>query len=132
MMLRIHNDAKAEVTHAKAGDLRRVTVKGCIMAVRKLGWIDGRNLRLDVRFFRDDPDRMRAYAAELVRLAPDVIVVAGAAATRALQQQTRTIPIVFVAVGDPVASGIVGSIARPEGNTTGFTNLSPSVAGKAL
>jgi putative ABC transport system substrate-binding protein len=99
--------------------------------LRKLGWIDGRKLRFDaVRFYRDDPDRMRAYAAELVKLAPDVIVVAGAAATRALQQQTRTIPIVFVAVGDPVASGIVGSIARPEGNTTGFTNLSPSVAGK--
>jgi putative tryptophan/tyrosine transport system substrate-binding protein len=96
----------------------------------KLGWIEGRNLRIEARFFGNDPDRMRRYAAELVSLAPEVIVVVSAAATKELQAQTRTIPIVFTFVGDPVASGIVESIARPEGNATGFTNLVVTIGGK--
>jgi putative ABC transport system substrate-binding protein len=96
------------------------------------GWIEGRNLRLDIRFEGSDLARMQGYSQELVSLAPDAIVTSGAAQTRALQQRTQTIPIVFVSVGDPVASRVVGSIARPEGNTTGFTNLFPSIAGKWL
>jgi len=100
--------------------------------LQQLGWIVGRNLRLDVRFNARDLLHTRRNAKELVDLAPDVIVATGAAATRALQERTQTIPIVFVQVGDPVASGLVGSIARPEGNTTGITNLFPSIAGKWL
>jgi putative ABC transport system substrate-binding protein len=100
--------------------------------LQQLGWIEGRNLWLDVRFNAADPARMRQNAQELVSLAPDVIVVGTAAGTKAVQERTQTIPIVFVAVGDPVASGIVRSIARPEGNTTGVTNLFSSIAGKWL
>jgi len=101
-------------------------------ALQKLGWTEGRNLRIDVRFGSNDSNRVRAYAEELVGLAPDVIVTTGAAQTRAVQQRTQTIPIVFVQVGDPVATGVVRSVARPEGNTTGITNLFSSVAGKWL
>jgi putative ABC transport system substrate-binding protein len=101
-------------------------------ALAKLGWIEGRNLRIDLRFAADDPYRIRAYATELVRLAPDVIVTGAAVATRAVQQQTRTIPIVFVGGGDPAAIGLVRTIARPEGNITGFSGPEPSIAGKWL
>src|SRR5262249_50023785 len=96
----------------------------------KLGWVDGRNLRIDVRFAAGDPARIRAHAAELVSLAPEVIVTTPTAATIAVQQQTRTIPIVFTAGGDPVLNGLVRSIARPEGNTTGFSTFEVSIAGK--
>jgi putative ABC transport system substrate-binding protein len=95
-----------------------------------LGWTEGRNLHADARFVGGDSKRVGTYAQELVNLAPDVIVCSGALQTRAVQQQTRTIPIVFVQVGDPVASGVVQNIARPEGNTTGVTNLFLSVTGK--
>jgi len=98
----------------------------------KLGWIEGRNVRFDFRFSAGDPDRMRAHADELVRLAPDVIAVTSLAATRALLQRTRTIPIVFNSVGDPVAGGLLKNIARPEGNATGITSLFQSLAGKWL
>ena len=96
----------------------------------KLGWEEHRNLRLYIRAFGDDAAQMRAYAAELVSLTPDVILALSAPATKSVQEQTQSIPIVFVYVGDPVDIGIVKSIARPEGNATGFTNLFPSIAGK--
>ena len=98
----------------------------------KLGWIEGRNVRFDLRFSADDPDRLRAHADELVRLAPDVIVVVSGPATQALLQRTRTIPIVFTNVGDPVAIGLLKNIARPEGNATGITSLYQSLGGKWL
>jgi putative ABC transport system substrate-binding protein len=97
----------------------------------KLGWIEGRDLRFDVRFGVGDPDRIRAYAAELVGLAPDVIFASGGAATRALQQRTQTIPIVFSGP-DPVGAGLVQNITRPEANITGFSVLEPSIVGKWL
>jgi putative ABC transport system substrate-binding protein len=96
----------------------------------KLGWVEGRNLRIDLAYTGRDPDRMRAAAAKLVDLGPDVIVTGSVPGTTAMQQRTQTIPIVFTAVGDPVASGIVKDIARPEGNATGITNMLPSIAGK--
>ena len=96
----------------------------------KLGWVEARNLRIDLRFGGGDAGRLRSYAAELVSLAPDVIVTNGRATTRAVQQQTQTIPIVSLGVGDPVANDIVKSLSRPEGNTTGVTNLFPSISGK--
>jgi putative ABC transport system substrate-binding protein len=98
----------------------------------KLGWIEGRNVRFELRFSADDPARLRANADELVRLGPDVIAVASLQATRALLQRTRTIPIVFTSVGDPVATGLLKDIARPEGNATGITTLFHSVVGKWL
>jgi putative ABC transport system substrate-binding protein len=99
----------------------------------RLGWMEGRNLRIDVRFAASDLTRIRAYSAELVSLAPDVLVVTPPTiATIAMQQQTQTIPIVFTAGGDPVVSGVMQNIARPEGNTTGFSSYETSFAGKRL
>jgi putative ABC transport system substrate-binding protein len=98
----------------------------------RLGWIESRNLHIDVRFGVGNADSLRAYATELVSLAPDAIVTTSAAGTRAAQQQTQTIPIIITGVGDPVANGIVKSLAHPEGNTTGVTNLYASIGGKWL
>src|SRR5215475_12688119 len=90
-------------------------------ALADLGWTDGRNVRIDVRWGGGDINRIRALAHELVSLQPDIIVtVASTAATAALQRETRTIPIVFANVVDPVASGLVGRLDRPSGNITGF------------
>jgi putative ABC transport system substrate-binding protein len=98
----------------------------------KLGWIEGRNLRIDLRFTGGDPDRMRAYTVELVSLAPDVIVTTSFPATRAAQDRTKTIPIVFTAGTDPATNDLLQNIARPEGNTTGFTSTVDSLSGKWL
>jgi putative tryptophan/tyrosine transport system substrate-binding protein len=100
--------------------------------LEELGWFNGRNLRIDHRSAGGNVDRMPTLARELSDLRPDVIVVTSSRATRAVQEQTRTIPIVFVYAGDPIASGILTNIARPEGNTTGVTDLFPSIGGKWL
>jgi putative ABC transport system substrate-binding protein len=84
------------------------------------GWIDGRNVRIDVRWAAVDPERIRSYAAELVALAPDVIVATGSAAVGSLLQATRAVSIVFVTVAEPVGAGFVETLARPGGNATGF------------
>jgi putative ABC transport system substrate-binding protein len=98
-----------------------------------LGWTDGRNMRMDVRWAGSDINRIRALAKELVGLQPDIIVVTGSTlATVALQRETRTIPIVFANVGDPVYSGIVARLDRPGGNITGFAVFEDSLAGKWL
>src|SRR5215471_2615155 len=94
----------------------------------QFGWIEGRNLRIDA--YHGPQDQIDDRGAELVRSAPDVIVVFGIPATRAVQQRTRSIPIVFLAVGDPILRGIVKSVVRPEANITGFTNLFASFPGK--
>jgi putative ABC transport system substrate-binding protein len=89
--------------------------------LQQLGWTDGRNLRIDYRWGAADADRSRKSAAELVALAPDVILATAFPPTEALQQATHTVPIVFVSVVDPVGAGLVDSLAQPGGNTTGFT-----------
>jgi putative ABC transport system substrate-binding protein len=99
-------------------------------SLQQLGWSDGRNMRIDIRWGEDDVDRERKYAVELVALAPDVILAAGTVGVTALQHVTRTLPIVFVGVGDPVGAGIVDSLARPGGNTTGFMVYEYSLSGK--
>jgi putative tryptophan/tyrosine transport system substrate-binding protein len=99
---------------------------------KRLGWIEGRNVTIDVRFAAGEPDKFRAYANELVSLSPDLMVPQSGASTRAVQDQTKTIPIVFVEVGDPTANGLVQSVAHPEGNSTGFSVLYPSIGGKWL
>ena len=91
-------------------------------ALSDLGWIDGRNARMDLRWGRADNDRIRALARELVGLQPDIILPNGTPATIALQRETRTIPIVFAGASDPVASGVVARLDRPSGNATGFAN----------
>jgi putative ABC transport system substrate-binding protein len=101
-------------------------------ALAGLGWADGRNLRMDLRWVRADINRTRALAQELVGLQPDIILANGAPATIALQRETRTIPIVFASLADPVASGIVPRLDRPSGNITGFATLEASLAGKWL
>jgi putative ABC transport system substrate-binding protein len=97
-----------------------------------LGWTDGRNVRMDVRWGGGDVNRMRTLAQELVGLQPDIILATTTSAIAALQRETRTIPIVFVGVADPVASGIVARLDRPSGNVTGFANWELSLASKWL
>jgi putative ABC transport system substrate-binding protein len=89
--------------------------------LQQLGWIDGRNVQIDTRSTLGDAERTRKYAAELVALSPDVVLAIGTETTAALQQVTRSVPIVFVLVPDPVGAGIVDSLSRPGGNATGFT-----------
>jgi ABC-type uncharacterized transport system substrate-binding protein len=101
-------------------------------ALAELGWTDGHNVRIDFRWGRGDVNRIRALARELVGQQPDIILAGGTAATVALQRETRTIPIVFVNVADPVASGIVPRLDRPSGNITGFALLEATLAGKWL
>jgi putative ABC transport system substrate-binding protein len=101
-------------------------------ALRQLGWSEGSNVQIDVRWGENDPDRARKYAAELVALAPDVLLAAGTLGVMALQKATRAVPIVFVRVSDPVGGGLVDSLARPAGNTTGFMNFEYNLSGKWL
>jgi putative ABC transport system substrate-binding protein len=97
-----------------------------------LGWVEGGNLRMDYRFTGGDPDRLAAYAEELVNLRPDLILAETGPAARAVQQRTAAIPIVFVGGGDPASTGLVGNIARPGGNMTGFASNFGSLGGKWL
>jgi putative ABC transport system substrate-binding protein len=97
-----------------------------------LGWTDGRNVRMDLRWHGDDINRIRALAQEMVGLQPDIIVTAGTPATVAVQRETRTIPIVFASVSDPVANGLVARLNQPGGNVTGFANNEASLGGKWL
>jgi putative tryptophan/tyrosine transport system substrate-binding protein len=103
-----------------------------VQALLQLGWTDGRNMRIDVRWGAVDADRYRKYAEELVALAPDVILAGSSAALAPLQRATRTVPIVFAGVADPVGAGYVDSLARPGGNVTGFALFEYGIAGKWL
>jgi putative tryptophan/tyrosine transport system substrate-binding protein len=107
-------------------------LSGFTQGLAELGWTDGRNLRMAVRWAAGDLDRMRMFAKELVGLQPDVILASATPATAAVQRETRTIPIVFVIVADPEGSGFVPSVPRPGGNLTGFADLKGSMAGKWL
>jgi ABC-type uncharacterized transport system substrate-binding protein len=105
---------------------------GFLQGLSELGWTVGRNLRIDYRWGAGDPDRYRQYAAELLALAPDVILANSSAALASLLQATRTVPIVFTTVADPVGAGYVDSLARPGGNATGFIVFEYSIAAKWL
>jgi putative tryptophan/tyrosine transport system substrate-binding protein len=100
--------------------------------LQQLGWSDGHSVRIDTRWAGAEIERGRRYAAELVELAPDVILASNAPIVSALQQATRTVPIVFAAVADPVGSGLVASLARPGGNVTGFTLFEYAISAKWL
>ena len=96
-------------------------VRALLQGLQQLGWSEGRNVRIDYRFGAADVDRSRKYAAELIALAPDVIQASGTGPMAALQQTTRTVPIVFAQIPDPVSAGLVDSLSHPGGNVTGFT-----------
>jgi putative ABC transport system substrate-binding protein len=102
-----------------------------VQELQKLGWMDGRNLRTDTRWgIPADPESMHRFAKELVALQPDLILSQSTPATAALLQQTRTIPVIFAIVADPIGSGFVASFPRPGGNATGFAVTEPTQAGK--
>jgi putative tryptophan/tyrosine transport system substrate-binding protein len=101
-------------------------------SLQQLGWTDGRNLRIDYRYGLGNAANVRKYVTELIALAPDVILASGATALAPLLQATRTVPIVFVSVADPVGAGYVESMARPGGNATGFIQFEYSLSGKWL
>jgi len=107
-------------------------VSAFIQALAGLGWTVGRNVRVDTRASGDDINRIRALAQELVVLQPDIILTSGTSETVAVQRETRTIPIVFAGVVDPVASGIVPRLNQPGGNITGFAFYEPTLPGKWL
>jgi putative ABC transport system substrate-binding protein len=112
--------------------MRKTYVSAFTQALADLGWTDGRNVRMDLRWWGDDINRIQAFVQELVGLQPDIILTSGAAATAAVQQEARTIPIVFANAVDPVVSGIVPRLNQPGGNITGFGILEASLGGKWL
>ena len=103
-----------------------------LQGLQQLGWTDGRNVRIDYRWAAGDAGRFQRYAEELLALAPDVILASATPSVQALQQMTRTVPIVFANVSDPVAFGFVDSLARPGGNTTGFMQFEFGLSAKWL
>jgi putative ABC transport system substrate-binding protein len=107
-------------------------ISAFLQELRQLGWTSGRNIRIDTRWGGGDADAIRKYAAELVALKPDVVMAFTSAAVAALQQVTRTVPIVFAVVTDPVGAGYVENLARPGGNITGFTSFEYAISGKWL
>ena len=109
---------------------RRITA--FVQGLEAAGWTDGRNIRIDIRWTAGDTDRMRRHAAELVALAPDVILASGGTVVGALLEASRTTPIVFTLTVDPVGAGHVASLARPGGNATGFTGYEYGLAAKWL
>jgi putative ABC transport system substrate-binding protein len=110
----------------------RLRIAAFKQGLQELGWTEGGNVRIEARWAGGDDDLVRKHAAKLAALAPDVILTSGSVTVRPVQQATRTVPIVFVQVVDPVGSGYVDSLSRPGGNTTGFTLFEYSLAGKHL
>ena len=115
-----------------ADDLKVRPAAAFQQSLQQLGWSEGRNVRIDTRWGGDDVERERRYAEELIALAPDIILAAGSVSVTALQHVTRSLPIVFVGVVDPVGTGFVDALARPGGNTTGFMLFEYSLSVKWL
>jgi putative ABC transport system substrate-binding protein len=120
------------VNLGKDDPLGQARQKAFVQGLQALGWSEGRDVQIDTRWGGGDADQFRKYAAELVALQPDVLFATSGATMPALMQATRTVPIVFVQVPDPVGSGFVASLARPGGNATGFTVFDFSLSGKWL
>ena len=110
----------------------KIYIATFLQQLQELGWTVGRNVQIDYRSTAGEAELIRKYAAELIALAPDVILTAGGSHVGPLQQATRTVPIVFVQVADAVGGGFVSSLARPGGNATGFTNFEYDISGKWL
>jgi putative tryptophan/tyrosine transport system substrate-binding protein len=120
------------ITQSEDDELAQERISAFQQALSKLGWMDGRNVRIEYRWGNVDAERMRRLAAELVGLRPDVLFASDTAALTALRQATRTVPTIFTQVSDPVGGGFVASLARPGGNITGFMPVEPPIAGKWL
>jgi putative ABC transport system substrate-binding protein len=121
------------ISPSENSPLAQAYVTTFVQALRRFGWVEGQNIRIDYRFAAGDPTLYKTYAAELVGMSPDAILTGGGSpAVAALQHQTRTIPIVFTGIGDPVGQGFVQSLARPGGNITGFGANDPTLMGKWL
>jgi putative ABC transport system substrate-binding protein len=118
------------LTFAEGDPIGKAYVSEFLEGLQKLGWTEGRNFRIDTRWTNVNEETTQQFARELVALQPDLILSQGTPTTAALLQQTRSIPIIFGAVSDPVGSYLVASFARPGGNVTGFTNIEPAMAGK--
>jgi len=103
-----------------------------VQGLQQLGWIEGQNVRIDTRWSEGDADRSRRYAAELIALAPDVILASGGSVAGSLLRATRTVPVVFTLTPDPVGAGFVASLARPGGNATGFTQIEYGMSAKFI
>jgi putative ABC transport system substrate-binding protein len=116
----------------ESAPLAQAFVTAFAQGLGRLGWVEGKNIRIDYRFAASDQKLFDTYAAELVSLSPDAILATSSVAIAALRQQTRTIPIVFSFVADPVGQGFVQSLARPGGNVTGFSALDATLMGKWL
>jgi len=147
---RVHHAARRRGRSLAARAQQRVRRIGMVMAyaesdpngqmqvaafrehLQKLGWTEGSNLRIDLRFGAGDPVRIRELARELMSLGPDLMVANSNLVTTILQSEVRTMPLVFVSVSDPIGSGFVTDLARPGGNVTGFANFQPSMGGKWL
>ena len=112
-----------------AGQLRATAFR---QGLEKLGWVVGRNVQIDFQWGLGDADWIRSAAAQLLRLAPDVILANGTPAAKTMQQASRTVPVIFIAGSDPVLDGLVPSLAHPGGNLTGFYVFEPSLAAKLL
>jgi len=117
---------------AESDPIYRAYVAAFVQTLQRLGWREGQNFRIDLRWPTADPERIGADAAELVGMTPDVILSSGSASLAALVRTTRSIQVVFVLVSDPVAQGFVTNLAHPGGNITGFSAFEPSMAGKWL
>ena len=120
------------LTNAENDPEARARMEAFRQGLQQLGWTVGQNPQIDTRATLGDAERTRQYAAELVALSPDVILAIGTETTAALQHVTRTVPIIFVLVPDPVGAGIVDSLSRPGGNATGFTPSEYAIGGKML
>lgn len=118
------------MTIAESEPEAQVRLEALRRGLQALGWSEGRNIQIDYRFAAGEPDRVRAIAADLVSLGPDVILANGRAILAAMRQETKSIPVVFVAVPDPVGDGFITSLARPGGNLTGITNFEYSMGSK--
>jgi putative ABC transport system substrate-binding protein len=121
LMPAVENDAES-----------RARIAAFRKGLREQGWAEGRNLRIEIRWALDDPNLMRRHAAELVAIAPDVIVALSPPGLAAVQRETRSIPTVFVQVADPVGGGFVASLAKPGGNITGFSAFEDTISAKWL
>jgi ABC-type uncharacterized transport system substrate-binding protein len=120
------------MAYAESDPNGQVQVTALRQQLEKLGWTDGRNLRIDLRYAADDSARIRVVATELLRVGPDVIVTNSNLITSIFKSEVGSTPMVFVSVSDPVGSGFVTDLARPTGNVTGFANFQPSMGGKWL
>jgi putative ABC transport system substrate-binding protein len=118
------------ISFPESNPLAQASVREFGKAMRTLGWVEGKDIHIEYRYAAAEPDRFKAYAAELVRLAPDILLATTAPSATALQSLTRTIPIVFVLVPDPVGLGFVETLRRPGGNMTGFISFDAPIIGK--